>query len=35
MNLDTYLSKFEFMTSDKPNLNAMEWFMEELREPSK
>lgn len=35
MNLDTYLSKFEFMTSDKPNLVAMNWFMEKLNNPHK
>ncbi len=35
MTLDTYLSKFEFMTSDKPDLLAMNWFMEKLNNPHK
>ena len=35
MTLDTYLSKFEFMTSDKPDLEAMTWFMEKLNNPQK
>lgn len=35
MTLDQYISNFEFMTSDKPNLNAMNWFMEELNHPEK
>ncbi len=35
MSLDKYISNFEFMTSDKPNLNAMNWFMKELNHPEK
>ena len=35
MTLDTYLSKFEFMTSDKPDLVAMNCFMEKLNNPHK
>ena len=35
MTLETYLSKFEFMTSDKPDLLAMNWFMEKLNNPHK
>jgi len=35
MTLDTYLSKFEFMTSEKPDLIAMTWFMEKLNNPYK
>lgn len=35
MTLDEFISNFEFMTSDKPNLNAMNWFMKELNHPEK
>jgi len=34
MTLEKYLSNFEFMTSDKPDLVAMEWFMKELNNPN-
>lgn len=33
MNLNEYISNFEFMTSDKPNLDAMHWFMEQFEHP--
>lgn len=35
MTLTQFLEKFEFMTSDKPNLNAMNYFMEKLDYPNK
>lgn len=35
MNLNNFLSQFQFMTSDKPNLNAMNWFMKNLDYPNK
>lgn len=35
MNLNDFLTQFQFMTSDKPNLNAMNWFMEKLNYPNK
>lgn len=35
MTLDEYINNFEFMTSNKPNLHAMTWFMNELNNPEK
>lgn len=35
MTLNTFLEEFEFMTSDKPNLDAMNYFMEKLDYPNK
>lgn len=35
MTLTEFLEEFEFMTSDKPNLDAMNYFMEKLDYPNK
>ena len=35
MTLTEFLEEFEFMTSDKPNLDAMNYFMEKLNYPNK